>query len=225
VPAVCRMVLVSLLVASLADLPVATAANGALGFVLAAESSQIDGVAAASGANVFPGDALSTNPDGGMHLQVGGDQIYMPASSAVTLANGDDGMTAVLSSGTLEFAAPRGTGIAVRAEDVLVRPGTPQATHAEITVLASNELKIASVSGPLELELDGTSYTLAPGRTYGVRIVDDNEDDQNAQKRPARRRRRLLLFLFLTTAGVAATIEIIDLHRHHHPSPVSPSTP
>lgn len=214
--AVCRMVLVSLLVASLADLPVATAVNRALGFVLAAESSQIDGVVAASGANVFPGDALSTNPDGGMHLQFGADQIYMPASSAVTLANGDDGLMAVLSSGTLEFAAPRGSGIAIRAEDVLVRPGTPQATHAEITVLASNELKIASVSGPLELELDGSSYALAPGRAYGVKIVEDAEDNQNAANHPARRRRRQLLFLFLTTAGVAATIEIIELHKHKH---------
>ncbi len=223
--AVCRMVLVWLLVWSLADLPVATAANRALGFVLAAESSQIDGVAAESGANVFPGDALSTAPDGGIHLQAGADQIYLSASSAVTLADANDGLMAVLSSGTLEFAAPRGAGVAIRAEDVLVRPQTPVATHAQITVLADSELKIASVTGPLELELDGTSYTLAPGRTYGVRIVDDNADDQNAEKRPARRRRRLIFFLFLTAAGAAATIAIIELHNHHHPPSVSPSIP
>ena len=208
--AFCRTVLVSLLVASLADLPVATAANRALGFVLVAQSSQIDGVAATSGADVFPGDALATAADGGIRLQFGADQIYMPASSAVTLANGDDGLMAVLSSGTIEFAAPRGVGIAVRAADVLVRPGTPQATHAQITVLASNELKIASVSGPLALELDGTSYTLAPGRTYGVKIVDAAASEQNGANHLARKRRRLLMFLLFTTAGVAAVIQLVD---------------
>ncbi|MGB6484495.1 MAG: hypothetical protein WBE86_13500 [Candidatus Acidiferrales bacterium] len=215
VRAFCRTVLISLLVVSLADLPVATAANRALGFVLAAQSSQIDGIAAASGANVFSGDALSTSSDGRIHLQFGTDQIYMPASSAVTLANGNDGLMAVLSAGTLEFAAPRGVGIAIRAADVLVRPKTPQATHAQITVLASNELKIASVTGPLELDLDDATYTLTPGCTYGVKVVDDAGESQDAGNRPARRRRRLVMFLFLTTAGVAATIEIINLHRHH----------
>jgi hypothetical protein len=222
VRAFCRTALVSLLVASLADLPVATAANRALGFVLAAQSSQIDGVAATSGANVFSGDALSTAPDGGIRLQFGTDQIYMPASSAVTLVNGNDSVTAVLSSGTLDFAAPGGAGISVRAADILIRPGTPQATHAQITVLASDELKIASVTGPLELELDGESYALTPGRTYGVRIVDNNGDDQSAQKRPARRRRRLLFLLFFGTAGAAATIEIIELRYHHSESQYTP---
>jgi hypothetical protein len=210
VRAVCRTVLVSLLVASLADLPVATAASRALGFVLAAESSQIDGVAAASGANVFPGDALSTNPDGGMRLQFGTDQIYVPASSAVTLADGGDGLTAVLSSGTLEFAAPRGTGIAVRAEGVLVRPKTPVATHAQVTVLAKDEMKIVSVTGPLELELDGTSYTLAPGHAYGVKVVEDAEDNQKAANHPARRRRGLIILLFAGTAAAAGIIQLVD---------------
>ncbi len=208
--ALCRTALVSLLVASLADLPVATAANRALGFVLVAQSSQIDGVAATSGANVFSGDALSTASNGGIHLQFGADQIYMPASSAVTLANGNDGLTAVLSSGTIEFAAPRGAGISVRAADILIRPGTPQPTHAQITVLTSDELKIASVTGPLALELDGESYTLTPGRTYGVRIVDDAGQERSGGNHPARRRRRLLVALFSGVAAAAAVIQLVD---------------
>lgn len=199
-----------LLVALLADLPVATAANRAVGFVLAAQSSQIDGIAAASGTNVFPGDALSTNPDGRIRLQFGDDQIYMLSSSAVTLANGNDGLVAALSSGTLEFAAPRGAGIAIRAIDILLRPKTAQPTHAQITVMANDQLKIASVTGPLELELDGARYTLTPGRTYGVKIVDDGEEDQNAQKKPARRRRKLIFILFGAVAGAAAVIQIVD---------------
>lgn len=211
--ALCRAVLIATLVASLADLPVASAANRPLGFVLAAESSHIDGLAATSGSNVFAGDALSTDPAGRIHVQFGADQIYLPSSSGVSLAARKDGVTAVLSSGTLEFAAPQGAGLAVNADDVLILPGKLQPTHAQVTLLAKDELKIAVVAGSLDLELDGKSYTLAPGRTYGVRVVNSNDKTQYPN-RPAFQRRALVIFLFGTAAAVAAVIYLVqELHE------------
>lgn len=204
----CRAVLIAVLSASLVDLPASRAANRALGFVLAAESSEIDGIAATNGSNVFAGDALSTDPGGRIHLQFGANQIYIPASSSVTLANAKDGVTARLSNGTLEFAAPQGVGIAVSADDVLVQPKTPRATHAQITLMSKEELKIATVTGPLDLELDGESYTLAPGRTYGVRIVT-SDDKMQSGSRNAFKRRNLIIFLFASTAAVAAIIYLV----------------
>lgn len=205
----CRAVLVAILVVSLADIPVASAAERALGFVLQTESSQIDGLAATNGSNVFAGDALSTNPDGRIHLQFGADQIYIPASTQVKLANGKEGITAVLAAGTLEFASPQGTGFAVSADDVLIKPKTPQLTHAQVTVLSKDELKIATVTGTLDLEMDGESYTLAPGRTYGVRIATGRDQGQY-QPQPTRKRRNLIIFLFAATATVALVIYMIQ---------------
>lgn len=216
--ALCRAILIAALVASLAELPVASAANRPLGFVLAAESSQIDGIAATSGSNVFPGDMLSTDAAGRIHLQFGADQIYLPSSSGVALATGKDGVTAVLSAGTLEFAAPQGAGLAVNADDVLIRPKNPQPTHAQVTLLAKDELKIAVVAGPLLLELDGQSYTLAPGRTYGVRVTDSNDKAQY-QNHPAFSRRRLVIFLFAVGAAVAL---VIHFYQEAHESPDVP---
>lgn len=221
--AFCRTVLVSLLVVSLADWPAATAANRALGFVLAAQSSQINGIGASSGTNVFAGDALSTGPDGIVHLQSGTDQIYMPASSAITLASAHDGLMAVLSTGTLSFSAPQGAGLSICATDVIIRPKTPQLTQGQVTVLAPDELKIASVSGALELQLDGESYALAPGHVYGVKIIEEGGQEQNAEHRPARRRRRrLLIFLLFGAAAAVALVAVVDLHKHHHVSQYTP---
>jgi hypothetical protein len=205
----CRTVLVAIVVVSLADIPMANAAARALGFVLQAESSQIDGIVATNGSNVFAGDALSTNPNGRIHLQFGTDQIYIPASTQVKLANGKEGVTAVLSAGTLEFAAPQGTGFSVIADDVLVKPKTPQLTHAQVTLLSKDELRIATVTGPLDLEMDGESYTLAPGRTYGIRIVNSRDEEQY-QPHSARRRRGLIIFLFAATAAVAGVIYTVQ---------------
>lgn len=213
----CRTILVTVLVLSLADLPAASAADRALGFVLQAESSQIDGIAATNGSNIFAGDALSTDSNGRIHLQFGPDQIYLPGASSVTLANGKDGLLAVLSGGTLEFASPQGKGVAVSADDVLVRPKMPQATHAQVTLLSKNELKIATVTGPLELELDGESYTLAPGRSYGVRIVENGKAQY--QDSPTLSHKHLLIFLFAATAVVAA---VIYLRQELHESPDVP---
>ena len=214
----CRGALVALLVAELVNLPAATAANRALGFVSQAQASQIDGIAAASGTNVFAGDALSTETNGRIGLELGANQVYLPASSAATLASGNDGLVAVLSSGTLEFASPQGAGISVRALDVLIRPKTPQTTHAQITVLAGNELKIAAVAGPLELELDGELYTLTPGRTYDVKVVDGNAKDQG-RFRSARKNRSLVVLLF---GGAAVAAGIIYLVQELNESPEVP---
>lgn len=214
----CGTVLVAALMVSLVNLPAAMAANRAMGFVLTAQSSQIDGYAAASGSNVFAGDALVTDPDGMITLRIGAAQVYVPASSAVTLANGKDGVTAALLAGTLQFGAPHGTGISIRADDVLVRPKTHAATHAQITIVKPDELRIASTAGPLELELDGETYSLAPGRTWGVRIVDDVKQNGN-ENQPARKRRRLIFFLIAATAAVAAIIQIVD---ELHESPDEP---
>lgn len=205
----CKTVLVAVLMVSLANLPAASAADRALGFVLQTESSQIDGIAATNGSNVFAGDALSTNPDGRIHLQFGADQVYIPASTHATLAKEKEGITAVLSAGTLEFAAPQGAGFAVSADDVLVKPKTPHLTHAQVTLLGKDELRIATVTGPLDLELDGESYTLAPGRTYGVRIANSGDQGQY-QPQPTRKRRNLIIFLFAATAAVATVIYIIQ---------------
>lgn len=205
----CRAILVAALVLSLANVPMANAADRALGFVLQAESSRIDGVAAANGSNVFSGDTLSTNRDGRIHLQFGEDQLYLPGSSAVQLASGKDGLLAILSSGTLEFASPRGRGVAVSADDVLVRPHTPQVTNAQVTLLSKDELKIAAATGSLDLELDGKSYTLAAGHTYGVRIVNRGESG-TYQPRRGRNDRNLVIFLFSATATVAAVIYIVQ---------------
>lgn len=223
----CRTVLVWLLVVSLVDLPAAMAANRVAGFVLEAQASEIDGVAAASGANVFAGDRLSTAENGGIRVQFGADQIYMLPSSDATLANENDELTAVLSTGALEFAAPNGAGIAVRAEDILIHAKAAESTYAQITILPNKQLEIASITGPLALELDGELYSLAPGRTYGVKVVDDTQEQeqqgsQNEPTRPAKKRRRkLIIFLLLGSAAATATV-IALMHHHHHESQYTP---
>lgn len=213
-----RSVLACLVVVALVTLPVAAAPNPALGYVLAAQNAQLDGLAAASGANLYNGDVLATGSRGNVHLQFAANQIYLSRSSGAAITNGASGVTALLTSGTAAFISTRGGGVAVRALDVLVRPRTPAPTSAQVTIMAPNELRVASMTGPLTLTLDGQDYTLAPGKTYGVKVVPENTKFQD-HVYSARKSRGLIIFIFAATAAVGG---IIYLDRELQESPDTP---
>ncbi|MHB8526551.1 MAG: FecR family protein [Candidatus Acidiferrales bacterium] len=216
---VCRGILACVLAVSLIGLPVfaAPAPNRPLGFVLATQDAVLDGNSAANGANIYNGDVVATGAGGSLHLQFAADQIYFSPSSTATLNTDGAGVTALLQSGTAGFTSARGGTVAIRALDVLVHPQTAQPTTAQVTVMAPDELKVASVTGPLSLELDGETYNLTPGRTYGVKIVTDGKFQEGYVG--ARRRRGLVIFVFAATAGLAGITYLV------HELNESPSSP
>jgi len=199
-----RGVLACILSVSLIGLPAfaTTAPNPPVGFVLLAHDTVLNGASAVSGTNIYNGDAVVTGPSGQLRLQFAANQIYFSPSSTATLSTSGTGVTALLQSGTVAFWSARGSAVAIRALDVLVHPQTAQPTTAQVTVMAPNELKIASVAGLLSLGLDGHTYTLTPGRTYGVKIVPDDTKLQEGYI-GARKRRGLIIFVFAATAGIA----------------------
>lgn len=219
VRAMCRSALIFLLTGCLTNLPAEAAMSRALGFVQNAQSSFLNNVPAANGTNVVAGDVLSTEVGGSAALLFGMNRIFVPGESVVSVSKGNGGIMASLLRGSVEFNSPAGAGMMVVADDVLVRPKTPQPTRAQVTLLAKDELKIAAVAGPLELELDGQIYTLAAGRTYGVRVAEEQENDQFRQGPSARSRRGLIILVLAATAGVAA---IIYLVKELHESPEVP---
>lgn len=217
--ALCRSLLASLLIVLLVNIPAEAASTRALGFVQIAQSSSLDGIPAVNGTNVVTGDLLATDSNGQLELQFGTNMLYIPGASVVKLASDKNGVVAALTTGSVEFSSPSGNGMAVDAEDILITPKTSQATRAQVTLLAKDELKIAAVAGPLNLEIDGHSYSLDPGKTYGVRIVDEAAPSQYETGRPARQRRGLII-LVLASAAVAAAI--IFLVKELNESPEVP---
>lgn len=216
-----RSLLACILSASLISLPAVGAGtpNRPLGFVLAAQDAQLDGNAAANGTNIYDGDTVATGSGGQVRLQFAGNQVYFSPSSLAKLTTNGSVVTAVLTSGTAGFMSARDGSVAIRALDVLVRPQTAQPTTAQVTIIAPNELRIASVAGPLSLELDGEVYTITPGRTYGVKVVPDSLPPLQNGQFNALRRRRLVVVLFSVTASIAAITYLVkELHE-------SPDTP
>lgn len=216
--AMCRSALIFLVILCLANAPAEAAENRVLGFVQNAQSSFLNNVPAPDGTNVMAGDVLSTDGGGSAALQFGTNRIVVPSESVIALASGNSGVVATLSRGSVEFNSPGGAGMMVVADDVVVKPKTAQPTRAQVTLLAENELKIANASGPLELQLDGKTYTLAPAHTYAVRIID--EQNGPFQRGPSARSRKALIILVLATTATMAGI--IYLVKELHESPEVP---
>ncbi|MHB8754585.1 MAG: hypothetical protein ACYC92_06450, partial [Candidatus Acidiferrales bacterium] len=67
------------------------------------------------------------------------------------------------------------------------------------------------------LELDGETYSLTPGRTYGVKIVADGKFQEGHVG--SRTRRALIILVF---AATPATAVLIYFHHEWNESPSSP---
>lgn len=200
-------------------LPVMAAPNRALGYVLEAQSAQLDGNSALNGTNVYAGDVVGTDARGTLRLQIAAGQIYLLGSSTASLNGDENGAAALLTSGTAGFSSAQVPGVAIRALDVTVRPKAAEVTHAQVTVSGPQELIVTSIRGPVELELDGKTYTVGPGRTYRVQVQDSDQKTMDANRHRARTQRTLV---FLVFGGAVAAYGGMVLYHELHESPDKP---
>lgn len=206
-------VLALLLTACLAAFPVIAAPNRALGYVLQAQSAQLDGNNALTGTNVYVGDVLETYPRGGLRMQIATNQLYLFGSSAATLREDQAGVSALLTSGTAEISTAPQANLAIRALDVTIRPKTAEATRAQVTVAGPQELFVTSFRGALELDIDGKAYTIPSGARYTVQVQSSGQKSMDAGKHPAWNQRRLILTVFIG-AGAAYTALVVNSELH-----------
>ena len=211
---------VALVVAAcLASLPAMAATNRALGYVVLAQGAQLDGNNALNGTNVYSGDALETEPGGTLRVQIAANQVYLFGASTAKLSGDDSASTTLLISGTAGFSSVPGSSVAIRALDVTIRPKTAEATHAQVTVNGPEELLVTSYRGALELELDGKTYSMAPGSSYKVDVGTSDTKQMNAGNHVARNQRGLVLLVF---GGTAAAYTGLVIYHELHESPEKP---
>ncbi len=202
-----RTCLVAILIGALLNLPALGASAKPLGLVIQAEHAQLADTAAASGSTVYAGDSLGTDIGGSLRMRIGVAQFYLLSASAVTLAEASTGVSATLVHGTAGFSSPSGAGIELRTDLATVRAKAAQPTHARVTVVSPNELLISSYRGPLAVETDSETYTIAEGNTY--RLVADSQD---ANVKGARHSRKKLLFV-AAMVGAGAWVGAWGIHE------------
>jgi hypothetical protein len=208
-----RALLVAMLVVSLVEAPVWGASTKAVGIVVQAQGAQLDNLAAADGANVYPGDSLATGAgDAILRMRSGTSQLYLLASSSATIGDSSTGLAAVLRQGSAGFGSSALGAVEIQTPLGTIRPKTAQPTHARVTITGPNELLIVSYHGALEVTADDQVYTVADGTSY--RLVAEPETAFGSRgDRSGRKRKTLLLLIGLaavTGVGIYVYTELTE---------------
>jgi hypothetical protein len=167
-----RWCLIAFVAAGLLNMP-ALAAAKPLGRVVSAQNAHLANALAVSGADLYPGDPLATEPSGSMRLKIGDAQVYMLGSTVATLS-GTETINANVTAGTFGFSTPKPEPVEVVTPLGSVRAADGQRVFGQIAILDPNHLMISAYEGSLVFERNGETHTVGEGQSYDVNLLPNS---------------------------------------------------
>lgn len=218
-----RCVLISLLVAGLTDLPVSqafAASDKALGVVIQSEIGRLGSANLTIGTSVYPGDALWTDVGGALRLKVGSGQIYLLASSALTMGREGDAVQGTLTRGTAGFSNTANDKLELVIPEGILRAANGQPAYGQVTITSPTEVVISAYRGALVLDNAGDLHVIGAGSSYHVTMLPDEDaqkqEGSDTQEYPevrhSKKRGKLVFALVMMgIAGVASFVTYQEL--------------
>jgi hypothetical protein len=153
-----------------------------VGVVLATQGAQVSQISAEIGSSLYPGDTLTTDAAGSLHVRFGASQLALGPGTVVKLAEATNGVAAVLQHGLIRFSAA-GSPFELRVFGVIVRPRDGAA--GELVIVGPSEFQIASTKGEIAVNIDGTERIVAESTAYDVTLESSRNaaDDKRIFKR------------------------------------------
>jgi hypothetical protein len=186
-----------------------------LGVVTVAERAQISAVPTATGATVFDGDALSTDPVGILRVRAGAAQFQLFTSSAAVVTRTSTGIRATLRRGTVAWSSAHAGAIEIEASEARLRPQGHVPTQAQVTLLSATELLVTARRGALEITVGEETQIVPEATSYRVLLSPpDPQGPQGAgakqpgeKTKPAGRNRFYVIPLIVVGAATAVAVD------------------
>jgi hypothetical protein len=161
---------VAVVSAGLLNLPALAAGLPPLGMVVAAQDARLANAKAVSGADLYPGDVLETDPGGSLRLKIETAQVYLlGSSSAILVREQEQGkVRAQLKAGTLGFSTANPEGFEIQTPLGLVHGAAGQRAFGQVTLLAPNHALISVYEGTFLLDGNCSSHAVNAGENYDV---------------------------------------------------------
>ncbi len=173
-----RESLIAALIGSLVCMPALGSPSAGLGMVVQAQDARLGSAPAAGGATVFTGDTIETGTNGSLRMRVSTGQLYLLASSVASLTSTENGVSAMLTQGTVGFTSTGKDAIELRADNAVLRATSTATTHAQVSVLGPRELIVSNYRGALQLEVSGEHYAIPENTAYRVVLQPENSSSQ-----------------------------------------------
>jgi hypothetical protein len=155
----------------------AMAADIPTGVVSDAVRANVDGTNAALGANVYAGDALTTNSGGTLRLRVGSGQLFLLASSDASMTQDHGRIDMLVKTGTAGFSATDVDPLEIDTPVGTVRPANDQHSYGQVTLIGPRQILITSYSGTLLLTRNGEDRLIEAGKSYRVTLAADSANE------------------------------------------------
>jgi hypothetical protein len=158
------------LTAWMTALPALGANETPLGLVIQAQGAHLEGDAATPGANVYPGDGLSTETGGTLRLKLGGGQIYLLSQSEIRLAQVDGIIQASVNQGVVGFSVVAGEPLELLTPEGILKAADGKPAYGQVSLTSPTTMVVSSFSGELELDFEGDVHTISSGSSYSVSL-------------------------------------------------------
>jgi hypothetical protein len=172
-----RSCLIAFLAAGLMNTP-ALAAAKPLGRVVAAQYAHLANADAVSGADLYPGDPLDTEPSGSLRLKIGDAQVYMLGSTVATFS-GAETINANVTAGTFGFSTPKAEPVEIATPLGSIRAANGQRVFGQVAILSPNQMMISAYEGSLVFERNGETHTVGEGQSYDVSLLPNSSSNAN----------------------------------------------
>jgi hypothetical protein len=167
-----RSCLIAFLVVGMLNLPVMAASAKPLGMIVIADHAKVDTADAAIGADVYSGDALSTEMGGSLRMKVGASQVYLLSSTAATLVPEENKVRAKITQGTLGFSTSSPDQLEIGTPLGIIRGEDGSRVFAQIAVLSPTKMQISVYEGALLVVApNGDRKTIEQGETYEATVA------------------------------------------------------
>jgi hypothetical protein len=201
-----------------------------LGSVAQTSGAHVDGVAAFSGATIYPGDVVETDNQGILRLRLGSGQLYLSSSSSASLEQRAGLASVTLARGSATFSLPDPLQFELETPAGTLRGSGTRTTSGQVTILGPSEIVVTASHGDLILDNDGELHMIAEGKSYRIVVEQDQSGsaDQNTGapvQAHKKHRRKLLFFLIGAAAAVAIVVPYLLLKSESPYKPATDSSP
>src|SRR3984885_1121699 len=168
--AVCRCVLIAVLISGLLNIPAYAADEKPMGLVTQAENAHIGSAKVSIGTTIFPGDTIATEAGGTLRLNFGSSQLYLLSARSATLSQNASAtmVHAVVGRGTVGFSSTGTDHIELEIPQGILRAANSQPAYGQVTIAVPLEVIISTYRGTLSLDHDGEVRDIPAGRSYRV---------------------------------------------------------
>ena len=166
-----RTIFVAVLSCSLLQTPLSGASSAALGAIVYADRAHLGAASASTGATIFSGDKLRTEPAGSLHIRIGAARLLLSSSSSATLTQEDNRPAVILTTGSAIFSTANSKAIAFHVFAAVIRPSTDLPTIGQLTVLNPREFLVKSIRSSLRIAVEDDVREIPEGAAYRIVLV------------------------------------------------------